>query len=307
MRLIITFIAILTFRSILFSQDDQNLPAKITNFVSLYSTFDWEEPHYLELAITLGEETASQIMRRSHESFWPVGISTIDKRLQNALLMKDYQVFYVCTIADNIAIMKVPARINLSMNDEMRPETDIYFLLQTSSVEITNEQITPEPNQAIDNDLSVVLKSIMIDYKNDFIQYIGDEIGAGEEEKIASFDSKTEIKGTQQSFFIKDLLSSSISYYTAFQGYTDPAIAMLDYNNIVKQIENISFDFGMLKKLDEVITGTTRSQAFYVYLPDGVEESPYKKMMIEVYIEQWETFDLEGNLIDDWTPTISIY
>ncbi|UPT66235.1 MAG: hypothetical protein M0D57_17405 [Sphingobacteriales bacterium JAD_PAG50586_3] len=77
----------------------------------------------------------SEIKRYAHEDNWPSAISAFDDRQTNRPRMYNYNVEYVCSIADDVVIIKAPVSSNSHMQGGMRLSHDIYFVIKASAIE----------------------------------------------------------------------------------------------------------------------------------------------------------------------------
>ncbi|TAE62036.1 MAG: hypothetical protein EAZ89_00115 [Bacteroidetes bacterium] len=79
------------------------------------------------MRLQLGSRT-SDVLAHIVESSWPSGISTLDARNANRPLIQDYKAWQIAAL-EGMALLYIPATRNTHMPAEMRPASDIYFLI----------------------------------------------------------------------------------------------------------------------------------------------------------------------------------
>lgn len=118
--------------------------AKIIAPGELYSTFDLNNNSSIRALIVdsgiLTEDQFQIIVKLANENSWPVGISTLNKRLEAASSMKSYKAQYLLNFGENneYVLIWIPKEENFHMPITMQPTSDegIYFVLKASAIEI---------------------------------------------------------------------------------------------------------------------------------------------------------------------------
>ena len=111
-------------------------PATIIDPGKLYSTYAWTETAIARLAGLVGQAKVAEIMKLSNEAAWPPGIASLVTRVENGQYFATYKTHYKGNIADDLALLYVPAGENGHMAPNLKPETDIYFIVQLSAIKI---------------------------------------------------------------------------------------------------------------------------------------------------------------------------
>lgn len=110
----------------------KKVKAKIVYTGALFSTYDFDaDAKSLKSAIKTQGCTSllADIINYSFETNWPSDISTFDSRDNHRTDMKDYNVYKIVATSD-VCILMVPASENRHMSATMRPERDIYFIME---------------------------------------------------------------------------------------------------------------------------------------------------------------------------------
>ena len=288
------------------------VPARILDFGELYSTFDWGEESKAELRSKLGDELAAKVMAASNEAAWPSGIASLEGRTENRAKMAAFNLNHLITLADNKAVLVAKVADNPGLSENMKINSDIYFVVNANVVELNgpsksypNTTLPQEP--ATDQDFSIQLNQITQDFDEGFVNLTGSQIGEDEEGMIVSYGSRVPLEGSSEIYFTEDLLSASTTFIANFPASTDPATTLKIYRNLVKKIEGTNLSCCSLSKQVEQADGNRYSQSFSAYDPTGKLHRDYQNMIVEVRIEQGETFDSKGQLVSKWIPVVSVY
>lgn len=124
--------------------DVESVFAKIIAPGELYSTFDLNNNSSIRSLIVesgiLTEDQFQIIVKLANENSWPVGISTLNKRLEAATIMKSYNAQYLLNFGENneYVLVWIPKEENYHMPISMQPTSDegFYFVLKASAIEI---------------------------------------------------------------------------------------------------------------------------------------------------------------------------
>lgn len=81
-----------------------------------------------------GTNILSDIVKYSNQSNWPLGMSTLDGRLEKRELIKKYNAYKIVKTQD-YCILLIPASENKHMDANMRPAQDIYFIMELAGAD----------------------------------------------------------------------------------------------------------------------------------------------------------------------------
>ncbi|MDO8365791.1 MAG: hypothetical protein Q7T20_03260 [Saprospiraceae bacterium] len=295
-----------------FAQHIQRTPARILDFGQLYSTFDWKAEYKAELVSKLGSAFAETVIAGSKESAWPAGIASVMVRAENRPKMAGYIVYFLTSLQENVAIMVVPATENAGMPANMKPASDFYLVVSKSAIAL-NDRGNPQHSARIDPDISIFrnfsveLNYIVEDFDDDFINMVNQILQEDLDAMVIQYGSMAPMEGSTGVYFMEDLMGASTSFYADYPGSTDPAVTLKFYKTLVKQVEGAKLSCCSLSKQEEQVNGNRRRQVFQTYDPAGKLNVAFQNMVIEVHIEQGETFDAKGQLVSNWIPVLSVY
>jgi hypothetical protein len=106
----------------------------VLNFGDMYSTYTFEPSDSKDIIDAVGRAVYTDIAKYAREENWPSAISAFDDRQTNRPKMYNYKVEYVCSFGDK-SIIKAPMAKNGHMSGGMKLSHDIYFVINTSSIE----------------------------------------------------------------------------------------------------------------------------------------------------------------------------
>jgi hypothetical protein len=115
---------------------DAGKPAAITDPTKLYSTYTWTEKAIAGLAGLVGQAKVADVMKLSNEAAWPRGIASFATRMENGQHFATYKTHYKGNIADDLALLYVSAGENGHMASDLKPGTDIYFIVLLTGISI---------------------------------------------------------------------------------------------------------------------------------------------------------------------------
>lgn len=124
--------------------DVESVFVKIIAPGELYSNFELNNNSSIRALIVdsgiLTEDQFQIIVTLANENSWPVGISTLNKRLEAAQIMKSYKAQYLLNFGENneFVLVWIPKEENYHMPITMQPTSDegFYFVLKASAIEI---------------------------------------------------------------------------------------------------------------------------------------------------------------------------
>ncbi|GEM_PF-3628421 len=99
----------------------------------LYSTFEFSAVDQQTVVATVGAEKYNEINNAIHESQWPSGLATLDKRTQNRELIRKFSVTVIMALDDK-SIVEIAPGNNSSMPAELRSDKPFYFLIGTEGL-----------------------------------------------------------------------------------------------------------------------------------------------------------------------------
>lgn len=106
----------------------------VINFGDMYSTYTFEPSDSKDIIDAVGRSVYTDIVKYGREENWPSAISAFDDRQTNRPKMYYYNVEYVCSFGDK-SIIKAPLSKNGHMTGGMKLSHDIYFIINTNSIE----------------------------------------------------------------------------------------------------------------------------------------------------------------------------
>jgi hypothetical protein len=284
---------------------------RITDFGELYSTFDWDSESTAELRDSLGDSLANVVLVASNEAAWPLGIATLESRVENYEAMAAYRAYHVTTLQEDFAVLLVPFGENRDMPPGLQPGNDFYFIIGKAGTapegfSIAPEPASPEPDLEAAVDFPSQLDLITRQSSARFEHLTGRQTGEDEDGIEVQRQSKIKLEGAREVFFTENLLSNTTSFTAIFPGSADPSVAREAYLALIRRIEDTPLSCCGLIKQAEDVTGPFPRQIFTVY-SHGEMDAAYQGMVIEVYLEQGEMYDPMGRLVDEWLPAIAIY
>ncbi len=281
---------------------------KIKDFGEMYSTFNWETANVAALKANLGEDMANKVVKKSVESAWPAGIASLGARNQNRSLMAGYTTFYLTALDEHRAILFVPAVENSWMAPDMQPVGDIYFVINSHAIEVKDiGTATYPPTPSTTDGFAAQLEEITQDFQNGFMNVTNQVLQEDADGLVIYYGTQVPLDGADELYFYEDLLSAATSFHAGFPGHLDPANGLKAYQELVRKVEGLTLSCCHLAKNEEQVLGNTRRQPFHTYDPNGKVSVFYEGMIIEVGLEQGETFDNEGQILDFWIPALTIY
>lgn len=307
MRRLIFLVSLLIFAIEANGQDEEELffeydPVRITNPGSLYSEVDWTPEMKAELIAVVGEDHADLIIQGSSESNWPVGIASLNARVLNQNLMLEYEGYYLTTVNKSMAVIMILAKENRHMEKDMLPKEDFYLVILENAIEISDAEPIDWMQVFLEE-----LEVITLDYKNGFINLLDEVIQEPNEDQEKIYSSKVTLEGAYYLTFFQDGASSDISLRGVFLGDSDPESALIIYQGLVYQVENIDLSCCTLVKKEETARGNTRSQDFEVAAKNGYLDPDFQNMVINLTLEPSEIFNRKGDLENHWEPVMYIF
>jgi hypothetical protein len=112
----------------------QGGPVEVINFGDMYSTYSFEPSDSKDIIAAVGRAVYTDIAKYANETNWPSSISGFADRQTNRPKMYKYYVEYLCSFGDK-SIIKAPMSKNSHMTGGMKLTHDIYFIINTSSIE----------------------------------------------------------------------------------------------------------------------------------------------------------------------------
>jgi hypothetical protein len=110
----------------------------ITDPGELYSTYEFttEDEETLKLNEGLGEDLTQLVLDGSRESSeaWPEGMRTLDSRIDNPEILKQYKAFEVAELGEMLVVV-IPAKFNANMPKGFAPSEDFYLLISNKGIE----------------------------------------------------------------------------------------------------------------------------------------------------------------------------
>ncbi|MCB0520585.1 MAG: hypothetical protein H6577_24710 [Lewinellaceae bacterium] len=277
-------------------------PVRIMDGGGMYTTFKWNKEATAELNSALGTVMAGAVLNASNETAWPKGINSLDNRKRNMDKFGDYTAFYMTTIGKHMAVLFVPAVENSSMPDDMRPAQDIYFLIEASGI-ATKVVQAQKPAGDFAKEMNVITNG----FRNSFVDLFSGEVQEATENTAKLMGCKVDLEGAYQLFFFVDMASGQTSFRAAFPGDADLDLVMLSYQNLVREVDGLSLDCCPLEKNVETVDGLVHSQTYRVKETEFSFDEVYANMVINVTMEQAETFDDYGDLVTEWEAVLYIY
>ncbi len=280
-------------------------PIHVLDYTQLYSTFTWKPEVKSTLKAELGD-MADAVVLKSNEAAWPKGIASLDARNKNKALFTGYTVFYLTSLVTNQAVLFVPAVENSDMPAGMAPVGDIYFVINGSAIEVkTTEAITAPVETEVD--FATGMETLTQNFLTSFVNLFSLEQQEEEDGRVMLHGSSLSIESAEQIYFYEDVPSAAISFRAGFVADEDPTIALATYNELVRKVESLKLSCCQLTKDEETVVGNNHSQRFHVYNPNANISMEYQGMVIEVGIEQSETFTDDGDIVSIWVPVLYIY
>lgn len=302
------FILLLSGTAVFAQPSVSRTPAKVIDFGQMYSTYNWDEENTAALRAKVGNALTEKIVLASVESAWPSGIASLTERNNNRSKMAAYTVYYLTTFNESIVVLQVPATENRGMSADMQPASDIYFIINKSGVELnpaSTVTVVTVPDAA--EGFAAQMNLITENFSDGFVSLTNELLQEDEEGFMLIYSSRVMLEGATQIYFIEDLLAASTIFHAEFPGSADPAVALKVYRGLVQKIGTLKLSVCGLVKQDEQVEGNRYSQFFSTSEKQGKIDIAYENMIIEVSIEQGETFDNAGQLISNWVPVITIY
>ncbi len=108
----------------------------IQNPGDLYSTYEFSKSDRREL-IEQGfkDELIRTMEKMSIEAAWPAGIADLAGRFEMRDAFKTYKAFKIAHIgAGERVILVIPAKANKKMSPKMRPNQDIFFVMEATGI-----------------------------------------------------------------------------------------------------------------------------------------------------------------------------
>lgn len=277
---------------------------RIIDPAGLTDTLNWTLSMQAELITALGQETAEAIVRNSVPAAWPVGIATEEARLINHDQFAKYITFYITTIHGHLALLLVPFIENSYLQIDMRPATDIYFVVQLQAV---------ASNKALDQgtapDFAKEMEVLTLDFKNNFAKLTTTEVQEPMYGLPRITGCNVGLAGAYEVYFYEDvLLGDRFAFRAAFNGgHTELDSVYNTYLQLVDQVAALTLSCCQLSKLEESVTGNTRVQRFEVIDRYGDLNPDYENMIIEVVIEEMEVYNEKEEYVNGWEPRLYIY
>lgn len=277
-------------------------PIKVIDYGELYSTYNWGEAERAVVNAIYGD-LAEDVIASSRETGWPAGIANFDVRSTNREKMNGYTLFFLTMLNDYTAILLVPEVENSFMPEDMQPEDDIYFIVTLKGIEAKPTGVAAP----ISKGFAAQMDEITQDFKNGFANVTNAIIHEDEEGFSFYYGTLVPLDGSDEIYFIEDLMAASTIFHAGFPGNTDPAVAQVAYRELVSKVEALNLSCCPLAKDEELVVGNSRSQTFRPFNPKGNLDVAFQNMVIEIRLEQGETFDNDGQILDFWIPVISIF
>ena len=194
---------------------------KITDSGELYSTFDWDDNDNTgaKTAVVLAVSAAefSDIVKYSHESYWPAGINNLDGRNNLRSKINDYVVYKVAEFDDRY-LLRIPASENKGMPQNMQSTHDFYFVIGKAGVQSYSTPVnTGSGNkgqrmkitdsgdlystydiEGTDEAVSAIKKAASADYYN-IIKYAKE---GGWPTGIATLDARDEVRSKMNDYVV---------------------------------------------------------------------------------------------------------
>lgn len=277
---------------------------RITDPSGLTDTLNWKPGMRAELIAALGQAEGEKIVRNAVPAAWPAGIATAEARLRNQTQFAQYLAFYITTIHGHLVLLRVPVIENSYMQADMRPATDIYFVVQLQAIASKKSlDLAAAPDFAKDMDL------LTRDYKNNFANLTTADVQEAMDGMPRLTGCSAGLQGAYQLYFYEDiLLGDRLALRAAFMGsHTEPDSAYARYQELIDQVESLTLGCCPLSKQTESVTGRARSQSFEVFDRHGDLDPAYENMIISVDIEAIEVFSDTGEFVQEWEPVLYIY
>ncbi len=277
-------------------------PMRVLDFGEIYSTYSWDESTKKTIAAEFGI-LPEDLARHASESGWPTGIASLDARARNKQQMNDYTLFFMEMLNEHVALLLAPRAENGSMPADMRPANDIFFVINVFAIEENSLETSEENHQGF----AAQMEAITQDFKYGFSNVVNGILEKDIDGMAIYYGTQVPMDGADEIFFLEDLMSASTQFHAGFPGHTDPAKALVNYQNLVRKVEALSLSCCTMTKSTEIVTGNSRRQPFYTLDPHGKLAPEYKNMVIEMSLERGETFDDEGQILDYWFPVLAVY
>lgn len=306
MKTLFTVLALLAFQLTVAAQKMAiGTPVHVLDYDQLYSTFAWQPEVKTALQVELGS-MADEIVIKSNEAAWPIGIASLDARTENRALMGAYTVFYITTLSSGQAVLFVPSVENSSMIAGMAPVEDIFFIISGNALEEDDLQPVAIPIENV-LEFNAAMETLSQHFLTSFMALTTLESQEEEEGMVILHGSSVFIESAEQVYFYEDVLSATTGFRAGFVPDENPAVALVTYNQLLEKVEALKLSCCQLTKGAETIVLNSRSQVFHVVNPNPNSSTEYQSMVIEVGIEQGETYTVDFEIVSVWVPVIYIY
>lgn len=101
--------------------------------------------------------------------------------------------------------------------------------------------------------------------------------------------------------------SKHATFQANFPGSTVPEYAVKSYSQLKAAFEYYIFSCGSFDRRDEIVDGNKRSQLYHISMADDASNLAFEKMLVEIGIEQGQTFVGSGYETTVWVPFVKVY
>jgi hypothetical protein len=178
------------------------------------------------------------------------------------------------------------------------------FVLLFSGVTAAGQTTdSSKPDQVLD--FGRQLNEITLDFRNGFKNVIGERLEQQEGSMEVMYGSRVPLEGAEElNFFVT---GDDFPVLNAlFPGSPDPAVALKECVQMVRNIESLTLTCCGLSKNDEQIDENIFYLTFWASDANGTMDVAYQNMVIMVKLTQSEVFE-DDKFVDVWHPMLVIY
>ncbi len=112
----------------------------------LLSTYNFTNEEKEVISARLGSPKYEQINNACHESQWPSGLATLDRRTGNRETMKKFKINVLLSLND-ISILEMDPESNRHMPLEMQSGSPFFFVIENPGIGIEKKEKVSDPDQ----------------------------------------------------------------------------------------------------------------------------------------------------------------
>jgi hypothetical protein len=151
------------------------------------------------------------------------------------------------------------------------------------------------------------MNAILQDFPNQFTNIKGGLWSESDTFQIPRLHCHIRLGLAVYTYIQEEQPSRHATFQANFPGSTVPDFAVQSYSQLKGAFEYYIFPCGSFDRGEEIVDGNKRAQFYHIRVADDKSNLAFEKMLVEIGIEQGQTFVGSGYESTVWVPFVKVY